>query len=514
VFIHSINNLPVSKNNALSAFQYFCDGGCGRSRTTQPDQILLFKLDMDKKVSSFKALSRLVKSEKWAEFCERVSKDKSLKLFWRLHNSMNGVRQRRCIPDFQTADFAWQRSDEDKGKALLAHYLEQIGRKDTVVRNVNFAASQGIFGTRDIEEEYLVTVDEIKDALRHAKNSAPGPDGIRYEDIGKLSEEELTDLARAFNNSITNATIHEDWMHSYLVPLPKPGKDHTKIQGYRVITMQNTIGKLLEKIIARKISHQLELLRILPTSLGGYRPNRETWSNAAVFAQDVYEGFQSGVEMCAAAVDLEDAYNRVPLDFLVSQLCELKVSQSLINWIAVALFQRKVVFKCGSWASEPTIIRPGLPQGSPLSPVLFNIYTVRITREQIVGSGKTLSYADDVLVYRQGKDRERIAHDLQTELDRIGSWCVEAGAMVNPTKVAVTWFSLNNRIVNTLTPTVSMVAMDVERTNTMRYLGGHFDRCLCFGEQVEHVVVKARKGLTAMRVMAAANCEQRHLILI
>jgi hypothetical protein len=175
----------------------------------------------------------------------------------------------------------------------------------------------------------------------------------------------LEELVGIYNSSIESATISEEWLHSYLIPLPKPGKDHTKIQWYRIITMQNTIGKLLEKIIARKISCQFERLHLLPSTLGGYRPHRETWGNAAVFAHDAYEGFHSGIETCAAAIDLEDAYNRVPFDYLMFQLLDLNISPFLLNWISVALFQRKVVLKCGSWTSEPITIHPVYPRVHP-----------------------------------------------------------------------------------------------------------------------------------------------------
>jgi hypothetical protein len=60
-----------------------------------------------------------------------------------------------------------------------------------------------------------VTVDEIKRALRHAKNSAPGPDGIRYEDIGKMNDDPLEELATIYNKSITSAAVNKEWLHSY-----------------------------------------------------------------------------------------------------------------------------------------------------------------------------------------------------------------------------------------------------------------------------------------------------------
>ena len=78
----------------------------------------------------------------------------------------------------------------------------------------------------------------------------------------------------------------------------------------------------------------------------------------------------------------------------------------------------------------------------------------------------------------------------------------------------MTWFSLNNHIVNTDLPGVSMGGEKLTRTKVMSYLGVKFDRSLSFNAHVDHVISKARKGLTALRVMAAANVEQRLLTLL
>ena len=57
--------------------------------------------------------------------------------------------------------------------------------------------------------------------------------------------------------------------------------------------MQNTVGKLLEKIVARKLSLELEEKGLLPPELGSYRQGKDTWANAAVLASDVYDGFST-----------------------------------------------------------------------------------------------------------------------------------------------------------------------------------------------------------------------------
>ena len=90
------------------------------------------------------------------------------------------------------------------------------------------------------------------------------------------------------------------------------------------------------------------------------------------------------------------------------------------------------------------------------SPVLFNVYTVGITSNQLEGPGRTLSFADDVLAYRQGKSRQDIASGLQDELDRMHHWCEEYNGKLHPDKASVLWCTLNNRAVKDDMPEVSI----------------------------------------------------------
>ena len=117
---------------------------------------------------------------------------------------------------------------ENKGQALFDHYLVQSDQKDMTGRNnARSAINEKCTNQRPSEDDY-VTVDEIKAALRRAKSSAPGPDGIRYEDLSRMSEEDIKELAGIYNSSIESAIIKEEWLHSYLKPLPKPDKDPKK----------------------------------------------------------------------------------------------------------------------------------------------------------------------------------------------------------------------------------------------------------------------------------------------
>ncbi|RUS80085.1 hypothetical protein EGW08_012163 [Elysia chlorotica] len=181
--------------------------------------------------------------------------------------------------------------------------------------------------------------------------------------------------------------------------------------------------------------------------------------------------------------------------------------------VASALLARKVALRTGKWTSEPIEINPGLPQGSPLSSVLFNIYTAGVA-ETDRQSGKTLKFADDIMVYEKGTDRIQTAQQLQTRLDEIAIWCEENNAIINPDKAQVLWCSLNNNIVHTPTPPITFKYEVIERETTLKYLGITFDRTLSFNQHIENVSRKVKKGIGAIKTMASAHIQQNVLFVM
>ena len=78
-------------------------------------------------------------------------------------------------------------------------------------------------------------------------------------------------------------------------------------------------------------------------------------------------------------------------------------------------------------------ITAGLQQGSSLSTVLFNVYTVGIISSPLEAPGETLSFADYISVYCHGSDREEI----RTELYRLDGWCDQFKGIIYPDKSGV-----------------------------------------------------------------------------
>ena len=63
-------------------------------------------------------------------------------------------------------------------------------------------------------------------------------------------------------------------------------------------------------------------------------------------------------------------------------------------------------------------------------------------------------------------------------------------------------------------PAVSFSGEVIERTNSLRHLGTHFDRMPMYKTQVESTKLRCKKGLSASKAMASKGIEQRHLLLL
>ena len=156
----------------------------------------------------------------------------------------------------------------------------------------------------------------------------------------------------------------------------------------------------------------------------------------------------------------------------------------------------------------------GLPQGSPLSPVLYNVYTKGLADLNSNGLSRVLTLADDGLIYKTSSDISTAVTAVQEQLEKVSHWCQETESEINPSKAQALWCTLNNKAVGQAMPAVSFNGEAIERTNSLRYLEIHFDRMLTYKTQVKSTKLRCKKGLSALKALASKGIEQRHLFLL
>lgn len=126
-------------------------------------------------------------------------------------------------------------------------------------------------------------------------------------------------------------------------------------------------------------------------------------------------------------LDLKKAYDSVPRSLLLSKLAKAGIQHNLIKLLANIFSQTEVTFDGEGYCRVDT----GLPQGSSLSPVLFNFFINDLIKEL---EGKDLfvkAYADDLVVgIKQG-------NQLDLVLSIVQSWCSRNDISLNPSKSGI-----------------------------------------------------------------------------
>ena len=110
------------------------------------------------------------------------------------------------------------------------------------------------------------SINELLSALNDTKNTTPGPDNICYEMFKHMSIKSLEVLLQLFNKIWFTGKIPPSWLHSIVVPIPKPNKPAHLPSSYRPISLTSNVCKLFEKMIVCRLNWFLEYHNVLRIS--------------------------------------------------------------------------------------------------------------------------------------------------------------------------------------------------------------------------------------------------------
>lgn len=103
-----------------------------------------------------------------------------------------------------------------------------------------------IIASSKILKEYI-SVLEFKSTLKFLKGNTPGFDKIPYPMLKKLPYNLLSMAIQLYKIIFSSSIIPQSWKTSTIIPIQKLGKDITKIEAYRLISLIPCLSKILEK---------------------------------------------------------------------------------------------------------------------------------------------------------------------------------------------------------------------------------------------------------------------------
>jgi len=193
--------------------------------------------------------------------------------------------------------------------------------------------------------------------LNNCNSKSPGPDDIPYIFLKNFSSNSLYILLTIYNIIWSSGFLSNQWKHSSVNTILKPGKDKFNIPSY--LTFSN-LSKLLEKMINKRLVLHLETSTILTKQQYSFLKNHFTLDNLATLHSDITDAINNKQHINLLALNIEKAYDMVWKKNVLSTLIKWKITEKILNFMYDFLHDRKIQVKIGNSVSELHNIENGL----------------------------------------------------------------------------------------------------------------------------------------------------------
>lgn len=351
----------------------------------------------------------------------------------------------------------------------------------------------------------LAEAVEVIDGLKPSK--APGPDKIPSR-VLQLGGRPLAQcIVEITNASLSQSFFPTQWKIAKSVILKKVGKpDYANPGAYRPIALLNTLSKTIAAMLANRIRDHVESnSRLHPGHFGGRR-RRSTTDALLHLTSWIKSKWRESKFVGALFVDVQAAFPTVHPSRMVSTLSKMGVCPSICLLIEDYLSQRSTTISFGDYESPPKSLTIGLPQGSPLSVILYIIYNSSLLEQSFdIPDTISLGFIDDVAFVTAANSAVEVADKLQVLASRELRWGKQHGAAFDKKKSQ--WVLFTHRQPNTYPAdlTLRLASETLSPQASIKWLGVVLDPKLSFKLHGQLALKKGTLSLLKLRSLARSG---------
>jgi len=160
-----------------------------------------------------------------------------------------------------------------------------------------------------------------------------------------------------------------------------------------------------------------------------------------ILTESIHRAWKKGNVFSAIFMDVAGAFNNVHHERLIHNMCKCKIPTEITQWILSFLSNRMTQMRFNGITTDHIPTPTGIPQGSPLSPILYILYNSDLLdipkREGQLGLG----YIDDILYGVQNKMALGITRELKQLLIKSEQWRQRHGAQFEKSKYILIHFT-------------------------------------------------------------------------
>lgn len=397
-------------------------------------------------------------------------------------------------PPLRMENGGWARNDKEKGDLFVEHLRKVFTPNITYSSIVDLPpvipqhrAVSLRFEIREVEKA-IVDLNPKK---------ASGIDGISNKMLLELPRIALRIILFIFNAIIRLEHFPPEWKVSQITMIPKPGKDHTKVESYRPISLLSNLSKLFERILVNKLTLSVEQNNVIPEHQFGFRRKHSTTEQVHRITSAILKTFEEKKYCSALFIDVSQAFDRVWHEGLIYKIKRL-FPPNTHKLIESYITNRKFCIKEKNFLSSPQDIQAGVPQGSILGPLLYIMYTSDMPINE---NTLTSTFADDTAILSVNENSTTASIILQRHVLQLEGWLDKWKIKVNEQKCIHVTFTLRRETC----PQIRINNQLVPQHTSVKYLGLHLDRRLTWKSHIDAKLTQTKLKLVQYTWLIGRN---------
>jgi len=339
-------------------------------------------------------------------------------------------------------------------------------------------------------------MEEIAEAGRSLPRcKAPGPDGVPDEVLRVIVQIRPDLLLNTFNECVKTGIFFESWKIATLVLLRKGDKPLDQPSSYRPLCLINSIGKLFERLLKVRITrHLLEQPDGISEHQFGFTRGRST-TQAIEAVMNIVNRVGSGQlytrKLCAlASLDVANAFNSAPWEKIDAALIHKRFPAYLIKMIRSYFDGRSIITESGR-----RLVTTGVPQGSVIGPILWNIFYDGLMRLELPEGVQIVCFADDAAVVATGHTTWLLEKAMNDSLQLVSTWMEKQGLLLSSSKSVAIMLTTKRGYEK---PTFKIGDTVIELSDDVRYLGMQLSSVLGYRKHIEVASDKGTRTAAAL----------------
>ena len=334
-----------------------------------------------------------------------------------------------------------------------------------------------------IQEKFSIkpiTVKDVENIIKNMPNNKASGGEIPLN-ILKQSRFTYKMLTDCINDAIVGEDVFPDSLKfGDITPVHKKDETNNK-ENYRPISVLPLISKIFERIIQDQLYEYLE--KYLNSILCRFREGHSTQHALFKLLQAWQEELDKDGFVGTILMDLSKAYDCLPLE-------AYGVGKAALNLISNYLSHRKQRAKIGSSYSDWYEIVRGIPQGSILGPLLFNIFINDLFL--FIDKTNICNFADDNTIYSCNNNLQTILKNLKHVMVNVLKWFKVNSMKANPQKFQF-------MILGKSTRQTIILNIKIRESQNVELLGLAIDNRLTFKDHINMLCRRASYKLHALR---------------